>query len=70
MNTSPIDTYDGAEAYFTFGPDSVGMWVFLVLACALFVYVGVRAAQFEGKHFAEVTEDPEAQALAARVAGS
>ena len=57
MNTSPIDTYDGAEAYFTFGPDSVGMWIFLVLAAAAFIYVGVRAMQFENEGFAEVTGD-------------
>jgi hypothetical protein len=56
MNTSPIDTYDGAEAYFTFGPDSVGMWIFLVLAFAIFLFVGVRAAQFESGRFDEVTE--------------
>jgi hypothetical protein len=59
MNTSPIDTYDGAEAYFTFGPDSVGMWIFLVLAFVLFVYVGVRAMQLEQRGFAEVTPDPD-----------
>jgi hypothetical protein len=56
MNTSPIDTYDGAEAYFTFGPDSVGMWVFLVLAVAAFVYVGVRAMQLENAGFEDVAE--------------
>jgi hypothetical protein len=57
MNTSPIDTYDGAEAYFTFGPGSVGMWIFLVLAFALFLYVGVRAMQFESQGFHEVQGD-------------
>ncbi len=57
MNTSPIDTYDGAEAYYTFGPDSVGMWVFLVLAFAIFLYVGVRAMQIERGGFAEVAPD-------------
>jgi hypothetical protein len=56
MNTSPIDTYDGAEAYFTFGPDSVGMWIFLVLAFVLFVYVGVRASRYESAGFDEVTD--------------
>jgi hypothetical protein len=60
MNTSPIDSYDGAEAYYTFGPDSVGMWIFLVLAFAVFIYVGVRAMQLERHGFAEVTTDPEA----------
>jgi hypothetical protein len=70
MNTSPIDSYDGAEAYFTFGGGSVGMWIFLVLAMAAFLYVGVRAMQLESHHFTEVAEDLDAQALAARVAGS
>jgi hypothetical protein len=54
MNTSPIDTFDGAEAYFTFGPDSVGMWIFLILAFALFVFVGIRAAQIEAHGFEEI----------------
>jgi hypothetical protein len=67
VNTSPIDSYEGAEAYFTFGPDSVGMWIFLILAMAVFLYVGVRAMMFENRHFAEVTADPDAQALAERV---
>jgi hypothetical protein len=58
VNTSPIDSYDGAEAYFTFGPDSAGMWIFLILAMLAFLYVGVRAMRFENKHFAEVAEDP------------
>jgi hypothetical protein len=58
MNTSPIDTYDGAEAYYTFGPDSVGMWIFLMLAIAVFLYVGVRALQLEAHHFEEVTTAP------------
>ena len=66
MNTSPIDTYDGAEAYFTFGPDSVGMWIFVILAMLAFLYVGYQAMRFESEHFTEVTSDPEAQALAAR----
>jgi hypothetical protein len=56
MNTSPIDTYDGADAYFTFGPDSVGMWIFLVLAVAAFVFVGVRAMQLENAGFDDVVE--------------
>ncbi len=57
MNTSPIDSYDGADAYFTFGPDSVGMWIFLVLAVVAFVYVGVRAMQLENAGFDEVAEE-------------
>jgi hypothetical protein len=57
MNTSPIDSYDGAEAYFTFGPDSVGMWIFLVLAVVSFLYVGVRAMQLESQGFHAVAED-------------
>jgi hypothetical protein len=65
MNTSPIDTYDSAEAYFTFGPDSFGMWLFVILAMLAFLYVGLRAFQFEQRHFAEVTADADAQALAA-----
>ena len=58
MNTSPIDTYDAAELTFTFGGGSFGMWLFLVLAALLFVYVGVRAAHLESSHFAEITAYP------------
>jgi hypothetical protein len=57
MNTSPIDTYEGAEAYYTFGPDSVGMWIFLALAVAAFLYVGVRAMQLESGGFEDVAEE-------------
>ena len=57
MNTSPIDTYDGADAYFSFGPDSFGLWVFLILAFALFLYVGMRAMQYESAGFHEVEVD-------------
>ncbi|WP_373228822.1 hypothetical protein [Cohnella sp.] len=37
MNTSPIKSWEGVEAYFTFGPNSLGVWVVLILAVALFI---------------------------------
>ncbi len=57
MNTAPIDTYEGAGAYFTFGPGSVGMWVFLIVAFLLFLYVSYRATAVESEEFAEIEED-------------
>ena len=62
MNTAPIETFDDAEAYFTFGADSVGMWVFLILAFALFAYVGIRAMQIESHGFEEIGALEEGQA--------
>jgi hypothetical protein len=54
MTAGPIDSFDGAEAYFTFGADSAGMWIFLILGLALFVFVGIRAAQIEAHGFEEI----------------
>jgi type IV secretory pathway VirB3-like protein len=31
------------------------MWIFLMLAIAVFLYVGARALQLEAHHFEEVT---------------
>jgi len=49
MNTNPIDSYEGAGPVFGFGPDSVGVWIFLILAVVLFVAFLVRMMLHE-KH--------------------
>ncbi|KAB8137459.1 hypothetical protein F9U64_09475 [Gracilibacillus oryzae] len=35
MNTSPISTWEGAEAYFTFASNSVGLMICLLAAVAI-----------------------------------
>jgi hypothetical protein len=42
MNTNPIDDYEGAGAIFGFGPDSLGVWIFLILSVLLFCGFLVR----------------------------
>jgi hypothetical protein len=56
MNTSPIDSYDGAAEMFTFGANSAGVWIFLGISALLFVGLLVRAARHEGRSFASLTE--------------
>lgn len=52
MNPSPIDNWEGASAVFTFGPDSVGMWLFLALALGIGVGVIARMIKDENRTFA------------------
>ncbi|WP_214407476.1 hypothetical protein [Pseudonocardia lacus] len=54
MSTSPIDSYDGAGVVFTFGANSVGVWIFLVLAVALFVGFVLRMVQHENRAYAAI----------------
>ncbi|MBX5442584.1 MAG: hypothetical protein IRZ32_13795 [Solirubrobacteraceae bacterium] len=54
MNTIPIDGWEGATQYFTFGADSFGVWLFLVLAVLLFLTVIVRAITHEGRSYKEI----------------
>jgi hypothetical protein len=68
VNTSPITTYDGAEAYFTFGPDTVGTWIFVVLAALLFVWAIVRAVRMESRSLAHAAEDQAAAPASASTA--
>lgn len=49
MTTNSIDTYEGAGPVFGFGPDSLGVWIFLVLTVGLFVMFLVRMMLHE-KH--------------------
>jgi hypothetical protein len=54
MNFSPIDSYDGASVVFTFGANSVGVWIFFILAIALFVGFILRMIQHENRAYAAI----------------
>jgi hypothetical protein len=56
VNTSPIDTYEGAAEIFTFGADSFGTWLFIVLAALLLVGMIVRTMLHETRSYAEIRE--------------
>jgi hypothetical protein len=49
MNTNSIDTYEGAGPVFGFGAESLGVWIFLILAALLFITFVVRMMLHE-KH--------------------
>lgn len=57
MNTSPITNWDGAEAYFTFGPDSAGLYITLALAVLVFVGFIVRMIMHENHNFTRACEE-------------
>jgi hypothetical protein len=56
MNTSPIDTYEGAAEVFTFGANSFGVCLFIVCAVIAFVAVIVRTMMHETRSYAEIRE--------------
>ncbi len=60
MNTAPIDSYDGAAEIFTFGANSAGVWIFLVIGVALFVGLLVRVSRHESRSFATLGDEPPA----------
>jgi hypothetical protein len=68
VNTSPITTYDGAEAYFTFGPGALGTWIFVVLGAALFGWTIVHAVRTESRSLARAAEDSPAASAPAGAA--
>lgn len=53
---SPIDSYDDAAVVFTFGGYSVGVWVFFILAVALFVGFFLRMIQHENRAYKAIIE--------------
>ncbi len=52
MNTSPVDSYEGASDIFTYGAGSFGMWFFLVLSIVLFFGMIVWTIVHENHAFA------------------
>ncbi|WP_199621792.1 hypothetical protein [Paenibacillus alkalitolerans] len=60
MNTSPITTWEGAEAYYTFGPNSFGVWFIFIAAVALFIGFIAYTVRHENHSFADsVAKYPE-----------
>jgi hypothetical protein len=57
MDTAPIDSYENAADIFTFGADSFGMWLFVILAMVLFAGMIVRMVQSEAHSFAEMKSE-------------
>jgi hypothetical protein len=57
MDTAPIDSYENASDIFTFGADSFGMWLFLILAAVLFVAMLIRMVTLERNNFIEAHLD-------------
>jgi hypothetical protein len=57
MDTAPIDSYENAADIFTFGADSFGMWLFLILAFVGFSAMMIRMVTLERASFAEVDSE-------------
>ena len=62
MTASPIDSFEGAEVVYTYGPGSVGTVLFLVIACLAFLGFMARVIMHENRAYAaiEAHEVPEA----------
>jgi hypothetical protein len=52
----PFDSYEDAGVVFTFGGNSVGVWLCFVLAVVLFVGFFVRMIQHENKAYKAIIE--------------
>lgn len=57
MNPSTFSTWEGAGAVFTFGPDSVGMWLFLLAAIGVGIGVLARMIIHENRTFRSLDPD-------------
>lgn len=59
MDVIPVeDLAEEGGPYFTFGADSVGMWIFLVLSVILFLLLIVRTIRLENHlHGHSLTEE-------------
>lgn len=57
MTTSPITTWDGAAAVFTFATETFGVWLFLILSVAITIGVVARMIVHENHTFREVSPD-------------
>lgn len=56
MNASPITTWEGAEAYFTFADSPAAIWIFLILAVAVTFGVLYSAISHENESFRKLGE--------------
>ncbi|MGV9859063.1 hypothetical protein ACWDTD_10480 [Gordonia sp. NPDC003425] len=53
---SPIDSYDNADVVFTFGGNSVGVWVVFILAVILFIAFFARMITHENHAYKAIIE--------------
>lgn len=53
---SPITSYDELGPVFTFGADSIGVWLSFILAVVLFVAFFVRMVQHENHAYRSIIE--------------
>ncbi|MBM7570180.1 hypothetical protein [Aquibacillus albus] len=51
MKTSPITSWEGAEAYFTFGPASMGVFLSLIIGVVILAGLLVRMVRHENESF-------------------
>lgn len=54
---SPITSWDGAAAVFTFGPDSPGIWLFLAITLIVMTSVVARMIAHENHTFRKLDPD-------------
>jgi hypothetical protein len=53
---SPIDSYEDAGVVFTFGGNSVGVWLVFILAVLLFIGFFARMIQHENHAYRAIIE--------------
>lgn len=53
---SPIDSYEDAGVVFTFGGNSVGVWLVFILAVLLFIGFFARMIQHENHAYKAIIE--------------
>ncbi|MGK2939238.1 MAG: hypothetical protein ACSLFR_15770 [Solirubrobacteraceae bacterium] len=63
MNTSPVDTYEGASDIFTYGAGSFGMWFFLVIAIIGFLGMIAWTIAHENQAFAGLPPSSTEQSM-------
>ena len=57
MNTAPFSSWDDATSLVPWGPESFGVWLFLVIAIVAFIAMIVRAVQHENACMVHIVED-------------
>ncbi len=56
MNSSPITSWEGAQAYFTFADSPGAIWVFFILAVLVTAGVLASAISHENESFKKLGE--------------
>jgi heme exporter protein D len=57
VNTAPFSSWDDATSLVPWGPESFGVWLFLVIAIVAFVAMLVRAVQHENEAMKHIVSD-------------